>query len=102
MNVGLFIIISYVFLLLAVDEHDKEAYNEIEAQLEEIKAMLLKVREAIPKESVWVYPVYSPIMHQTVERYANISDALFDQKSSVHREAGFPRWHTQTHRHTTS
>ena len=29
------------------------------------------------------------------------SDMLFDQKSSVHREAGFPRWHTQTHRQTT-
>ena len=25
------------------------------------------------------------------------SDTLFDQKSPVHQEAGFPRWHTQTH-----
>ena len=28
--------------------------------------------------------------------YANISGTLFDQKSSVHREAGFPRWYTHT------
>ena len=28
--------------------------------------------------------------------YANISDTLFDQKSPVHWEAGFPRWHKWT------
>ena len=33
--------------------------------------------------------------------YANISDALFDQKFPIYREAGFPRWHTQTHRQLT-
>ena len=27
---------------------------------------------------------------------------LFNQKSPVHREAGFLQWHTQTHTHTTS
>ena len=31
-----------------------------------------------------------------VQRHANISDMLFNQKSPVHREMGFPRWHTQT------
>ena len=30
------------------------------------------------------------------ERFANISDTLFDQKSLVHRDTGFPLWHTQT------
>ena len=27
---------------------------------------------------------------------------FFDQKSQVHWEAGFLRWHTQTHRQTTN
>ena len=32
--------------------------------------------------------------HKNVNSYANINDILFDQKSPVHWEAGFPRWHT--------
>ena len=38
---------------------------------------------------------------KTFKGYANISDTLFDQKSPVHREAGFLRWHTHTDRHKT-
>ena len=36
-----------------------------------------------------------------VKRYANISNMLFDQKSPVHWEGGFPRWHRQTYRQLT-
>ena len=32
---------------------------------------------------------------------ANKRDTYFNQKSPVHREAGFPRLHTETHRQTT-
>ena len=39
---------------------------------------------------------------KNVERYANISDTPFNQKSPVHREAGFRHGtDTHTHRHTT-
>ena len=34
---------------------------------------------------------------KNIQRYANISNTLFNQNTPVHREAGFPRWHTQTH-----
>ena len=29
-------------------------------------------------------------LFKNIERYANIIDTLFDQKSPIHREAGFP------------
>ena len=37
-----------------------------------------------------------PYRSALVWMYDNISNTLFDQKSPVHREVGFPRWHTQT------
>ena len=33
---------------------------------------------------------------KNIYRYANLSDVILDQKSPVHRDAGFPGWHTQT------
>ena len=33
---------------------------------------------------------------KNAQRYANISNIVFVQKSQVHWEAGFPRWHTHT------
>ena len=79
MKFGLIIITSYVFLVVAVDEDEKEAYNEIEAQLEDIKAMLLKVREAILKQSSLGLDM--PALYQTLK------NSIY-QGLSKHQEVG--------------
>ena len=42
-----------------------------------------------------------PALIAPVALYTNISDMLFDQKSPVHWEAGFPQWRIQAHTQTT-